>query len=305
MVVEEPVLVIGFNRPEHLGQVLQRLREVGVANLYVAIDGPRDSRDEEVVRQCRQLITDIDWVPNLTTLFQEANLGCGEGVSAAITWFFDNVDRGIILEDDIVPTPSFFDFCTELLDRYENDERVFAVSGCNLVPAEALEDPDASYRFAQITHVWGWATWKRSWRQHRLQLDDWYRDLPPRSLWDGSGRSIPGLLFWVGNFEAIRRGVVDTWDWPMNFAAMKSGQLTATSNVNLVENIGFDSLATHTTDGTSGLLPVGNARTPSEPVPIRKDRKAETWTRRHHWNATYLGTLDRMRKLAALRGGRR
>lgn len=303
MSVNEPVLVIGFNRPQHLRALFDRLSEVKVADLYVAIDGPRFPEEEPLVAECQMMVRNINWASKVHTNFQKTNLGCGEGVTTAITWFFDNVDRGIILEDDIVPHPSFFDFCSELLDRYEYDERVFAVSGCNLVPPEGLEDPDAAYRFAQITHVWGWATWRRSWRQHSLNLDSWYRRLSLGRLWDGSGRSLPGLFFWTGNFEAIRRGVVDTWDWPMNFASIKSGQLTATSNVNLVENIGFDTQATHTTDGEAGLMPVAPARCPSDPVPVLKDRRAERWTRRHHWNATYLGTLDRVRKLAALKGG--
>jgi len=303
MSVSEPVLVIGFNRPRHLRAVFDRLSELGVEDLYVALDGPRNENDAVLVAECREMARGIDWAGNLHTNFQDRNLGCGRGVTEAITWFFDNVDRGIILEDDIVPDSTFFDFCSELLDRYENDDRVFAVSGCNLVPEEGLEDPAAAYRFAQITHVWGWATWRRSWLQHTLDLDSWYRELPLKRLWEGSGRSLPGVVFWAGNYEAIRRDVVDTWDWPMNFAAMRSGQLTATSNVNLVENIGFDPSATHTTEGDAGLMPVGPARTPSSPVPVRKDRKAERWTRRHHWNATYLGTLDRIRKLAALKGG--
>lgn len=303
MSVSEPLLVIGFNRPRHLRALFDRLSEIGVDNLYVAIDGPRDSSDETAVAECRDMVRNITWASNIHTNFQEDNLGCGRGVSTAITWFFDNEERGIILEDDIVPHPTFFEFCSELLERYEHDDRVFAVSGCNLVPEDALEDPDAPYRFAQITHVWGWATWRRSWEQHTLDLDTWYRQLPPGRMWEGSGRSLPGFVFWAGNFEAIRRGVVDTWDWPMNFASMKAGQLTATSNVNLVENIGFDLEATHTTEGEAGLMPVQPARSPSTPVPVRKDRKAERWTRRHHWNATYLGTLDRLRKLASLERG--
>lgn len=303
MSVSEPVLIIGFNRPQHLQVLLNRLANLGVDDLYVAIDGPRNPEEELLVAECREMVRDIDWASRVHTNFQKTNLGCGLGVTTAITWFFDNVERGIILEDDIVPHPTFFDFCSELLDRYENDDRVFAVSGCNLVPPEGLEDPEAAYRFAQITHVWGWATWRRAWQQHTLKLDSWYRQMPPSRMWDGSGRSLPGLLFWMGNFEAIRRGVVDTWDWPMNFASMKSRQLTATSNVNLVENIGFDSQATHTTDGEAGLMPVAPARCPSAPVPVRKDRKAERWTRRHHWNATYLGTLDRVRKLVVLKRG--
>jgi hypothetical protein len=301
-IVTRPVLVIAFNRPDHLRVLLNRLEGLGISDLYVAVDGPRHVADEGLVGQVRSMVEEIDWVENLYTNFRDTNLGCGRGVTAAISWFFDEVSEGIILEDDIVPAPSFFDFCSELLDRYRDDERVFAISGGNIVPSDYLEDPDASYRFAQITHVWGWATWRRSWDQHRLQIDDWYRTLPVGRLWESSGRSIPGLLFWAGNFEAIRRGLVDTWDWPMNLAAMKSGQLTATSNVNLVQNIGFDAQATHTTEGDSGLLPVEVARVPSRPVPVRKDRKAERWTRRNHWNATYLGTLDRLRKLVALKG---
>lgn len=298
MTVREPVLVIAFNRPDHLRVLLDRLREVGVENIYVSIDGPRDERDTAAVTQCQELVRGIDWTPNVTHVFRERNLGCGRGVSAAISWFFDQVDRGIIVEDDVIPVASFFPFCTELLDRYEDDSRVFAVSGCNPVPPEGLSDPEASYRFAQITHVWGWATWRRAWSQFSLGLDDWYRQLPAPRWWDAMGRSIPGVLFWAGNFEAVRRSDVDTWDWPMNFTSMKTGQLTATSNVNLVNNIGFGPHATHTHSGSAELMPVGEARTPSTPVPIQVDRKAERWTMRHHWNATYLGTLDRLRKLA-------
>ena len=304
MTVDEPVLIIAFNRPDHLKALIERLRDIQPTNVFVAIDGPRNSADQAQVDECRALVQTIDWTDNVHTQFQGTNLGCGKGVTAAITWFFDNVDRGIILEDDIIPEPSFFPFCIELLDRYQNDERVFAISGCNPVPPEALENPEASYRFAQVTHVWGWATWKRSWQQHTLNMHNWYRQMSPKNLWRASGRTMPGLLFWAGNFEAVRRGEVDTWDYPMMFASMRSGQLTATSNVNLVTNIGFGENATHTHSGEPDLMPVGEARLPSAPIPVVVDRKAENWTLRRHWNATYLGTLDRLRKVAAFKGGR-
>ena len=297
MTVREPVLIIAFNRPDHLSVLLDRLREVGAENIYVSIDGPRGERDADAVARCQALVREIDWTPNVTHVFREQNLGCGRGVTAAVTWFFDHVERGIILEDDVIPVPSFFPFCTELLDRYENDERVFAVSGCNPVPPEGLSNPDASHRFAQVTHVWGWATWRRAWSQFSLSLDGWYRQLSIPRWWNATGRTIPGMLYWAANFEAVRRRDVDTWDWPMNFTSMKSGQLTATSNVNLVSNIGFGEGATHTHSGSAALMPVGEARLPSTPVPVEVDRAAERWTMRHHWNATYLGTLDRLRKL--------
>ena len=303
MSVDEPVLIIAFNRPDHLKVLIERLREIEPTNVYVAIDGPRDSSDAPQVDECRSLVETIDWTNDVYTQFQDTNLGCGRGVTAAITWFFENVERGIILEDDIIPEPSFFPFCTELLDRYEHDYRVFAISGCNPVPSYAQEDPEASYRFAQVTHVWGWATWRRSWNLYRLTMDDWYRRMSVREFWRATGRSIPGALFWAGNFEAVRRGDVDTWDWPMIFASMQAGQLTATSNVNLVTNIGFGANATHTHSGEPDLMPVGEARLPTTPVPVRVDRTAQDWTLREHWNATYLGTLDRLRKLVTLKGG--
>ena len=137
--VTEPILVMAFNRPDHLQVLINRLRDVKAAQIYVAIDGPRSARQGEAehVQKCRDLVRSIDWPCNVTTLFQDNNLGCGMGVSTAITWFFSHVERGIILEDDIIPDPSFFPYCTELLDRYENDDRVFAISGCNFVPASA------------------------------------------------------------------------------------------------------------------------------------------------------------------------
>ncbi len=305
MTVGEPILVIAFNRPDHLTVLLDRLREVRAENIYVSVDGPRGEKDTAAVAQCRALVAGIDWTPNVTHVFRDRNLGCGRGVTAAITWFFEHVERGIILEDDVIPVPSFFPFCVELLDRYANDERVFAVSGCNPVPPEGLSDPSAAYRFAQVTHVWGWATWRRAWNSFSLSLDGWPRQLSIPRWWDATGRSVAGMLFWAGNFEAVRRREVDTWDYPLNFTSMKTGQLTATSNVNLVSNIGFGAGATHTHEGDADLMPVGEARLPTQPIPVAVDRTAERWTMRHHWNATYLGTLDRLRRLVAQKGGTR
>ncbi|HEY7823002.1 MAG TPA: hypothetical protein VIG24_09225, partial [Acidimicrobiia bacterium] len=102
----EPVLIIAFNRPDHLKVLIERLREVQPRSIYLAVDGPRGPQDEAQVRECQALASTIDWTEDVHTQFQDSNLGCGNGVTAAITWFFDNVGRGIILEDDIIPEPS-------------------------------------------------------------------------------------------------------------------------------------------------------------------------------------------------------
>lgn len=303
--VSEPVLVIGFNRPDHLSVLFDRLREAQPARLYVAIDGPRPDRagEAERVQACRDLVDTVDWPCEVHTLFQDRNLGCGQGVTAAISWFFEAEERGIILEDDIVPNLSFFPYCEELLERYADDERVFAISGCNFVPASVQARPDLPYRFMTVPHIWGWATWRRSWAAHQLDISGWRDRLPLTRLWRRAGRSIPGTVYWTSTFELLARGEVDTWDGQLVLAAMERGQWTATSNVNLVENIGFGAEATHTVEDFGDLLPVGSIDLPLADVPVVLDTQADAWTRRHHFRATWRGMIEQADRFRRRRKG--
>jgi hypothetical protein len=302
----EAILVMGFNRPRDMAVLLDRLREVQPRRLYIAVDGPRQDRPGEGdrVQATRDLADTIDWDCDVRTRFQERNLGCGLGVSTAISWFFENEERGIILEDDIIPDPSFFPFCSELLDRYQNDARVFAVSGCNYVPRSAQGHPDEAYRFSQVPHIWGWATWRRSWVQHRLDITDWRSRLPLRQLWKTVGRSIPGTVYWTSTFELLARKQVDTWDGQLVLAAMAAGQLTATSNVNLVRNIGFGESATHTVLDRDELQPIAPMALPTRPVTVVLDEQADAWTRTHHFRATWRGMIEQAGRYRKGRRGR-
>ena len=306
MTVNEPVLVMAFNRPDHLAVLFDRLREVQPQRLYVAIDGPRPTRAGEMakVQQCRDLVGTVDWPCEVHTLFQQSNLGCGLGVTKAITWFFDHEERGIILEDDIIPDPSFFPYCEVLLERYEADERVFAISGCNFVPPGEQSRPDLPYRFSQVPHIWGWATWRRSWRQHHLDIAGWQLQLPVRTLWSRVDHSIPSTVYWTSTFELLARKEVDTWDGQFVLAAMAVDAWTATSNVNLIRNIGFDEQATHTRVDRQDLQPVTPISLPLVDVPVVQDRRADGWTRKHHFLATWRGMAGQAGRFLKSRGGR-
>jgi hypothetical protein len=284
----QPILVMAFNRPDHLRVLLRRLQEIKPTTVYFAVDGARvDCPDEdERVRECRAMIEDIDWIPNKQMLFQESNLGCGLGVSTAISWFFSNEAEGIILEDDIIPDPSFFPYCAELLNRHATDQRVFAISGCNFVPPAFQSHPDLPYRFSQVPHIWGWATWRDRWAKHNLDIAGWQRQLSPSKLWRRSGKSVSGALYWASTFELLARKEVDTWDGQLVFASMLHAQWTATSNVNLIENIGFDALATHTIEDREELPAVQAINLPLRTVPVELDERADAWTRAHHFRVT-------------------
>jgi hypothetical protein len=285
-----PVLLIAFNRPALLRNLICDLRQIRPSRVYLAFDGPRSDRPEEadLVAECISLVPDIDWVCEVRTLIQSSNLGCGLGVSTAISWFFENEDEGIILEDDIRPHPDFFEFCSELLDRYRDDERVFAITGCNFVPRPHIENR-GDYRFSRLPHIWGWATWRRSWIQHELDSANWRSRLSLRDLWIGSGRSLMGSLHWANLFRRLAKRDIDTWDGQLVLAAFVAGQLTATPNDNLVENVGFNESATHTRSEPRNLLPAKGIRLPTAHCEVVADQRADEWSRVHQYGATAAG----------------
>ncbi len=297
MTVNEPVLLVAFNRPDLLKGLIDALREVKPRSVYLAVDGARDGRpgEAEKVQACRDLATAIDWTSDVHTNFQPTNLGCGQGVTAAITWFFENVERGIVLEDDIRPDPSFFAYCTTMLDRYQDDQRVFAITGCNVVDDHSVLNMSELYRFSQYMHVWGWAGWRRTWQHHELDARGWWRKISPWRFANACNFSPAAVLYFASNLELTGRGNVDTWDWQMAFAAMRSKQLVVSPNINLVANVGFGQDATHTHVGESGL-PVQVSMPVEIPVaPMKRNRAADRWELRHHYRATVIGGLDRFR----------
>jgi hypothetical protein len=171
------------------------------------------------------------------------------GVSGGISWFFDHEPEGIILEDDVLPVPTFFDYCDDLLARYRDDDRVTMVSGCNLV-ADRLR-VDESYFFSRNCHIWGWATWRRAWRHYDVRMPAWpaWRDgggLKP--LGDGNPLF---EWYWRYKFNSCYGGRgEDTWDYQWTFACWLAGGLSAISAVNQVQNLGFGNDATRQWAGT-------------------------------------------------------
>ena len=304
---DTPLLIIAFNRPDHLQVLIDRLRTIMPTKIYVAVDGPRSTAvdDAAKVEACRKLVDTIDWTDDVHRNFQSVNLGCGLGVSTAISWFFDHEERGIILEDDIIPEPSFFHYCEELLDRYADDSRVLAISGCNFVPPAFQSRPLDPYRFSRVPHIWGWATWRRSWQRYRLDISGWPRALPPHRLWQRSGKSLAGATYWASTFELLARKQVDTWDGQLVFAGMVANQWTATSNVNLIRNIGFGPDATHTLEDRNELQPPGEIELPLADVPVVVDEKADRWTRAHHFKANWRGILQQGQTYVRQYGRRR
>jgi hypothetical protein len=291
----QPVLILGFNRPDTMKRVIDAVRMARPPRVYIAIDGPRPNAPDDVaaVQACRDLVGAIDWTTEIHTLFREANLGCGRGVSSAVTWFFEAEASGVILEDDVVPGPGFFPFHDALLRRYAEEPRVFSVTGSSFAPPRRITRPGA-YRFSRYPYVWGWGTWRRAWDQYRFLLGDWRSELPVIRLRERLGGSDRATAYWEHRFDQQATASIDTWDFQFTFAALRVGALTAVSNVNLTENIGFGERATHTRRQPRLQLSAATSLpTQTEEPPIVADSKADAWSLRRQFGATYARMIYR------------
>ncbi|MCX7978843.1 MAG: glycosyltransferase family 2 protein [Bdellovibrionaceae bacterium] len=234
------VLLIGFNRPDTTEKVLNAIAAARPPRLYFAVDGPRSPEESNLVQDVQHLARLVDWPCEVKTLFREKNLGCKRAVGEAITWFFENEEMGIVLEDDCLPHPDFFRFCEELLERYKDEPRVWMISGNNF--QRGIKRGDASYFFSKYNHIWGWASWRRAWLKYDPEisfLDKW---LPPNSAPIGF-LDRKEASYWRERFLECRDGVVSSWAYAWTACIWYHGGLSVYPNVNLVSNIGFDERA--------------------------------------------------------------
>ena len=159
--IDVAVLMLFFNRPDHFQKVFDEVKKARPAKLFLYQDGPRGERDMPGVEACRQIASDenIDWECEVHRAYQTKNQGCDPSEYLSQKWAFSMVDKCIVLEDDDVPSQSFFPFCKEMLDRYEHDERIAMIAGFN--EDEVSDDCDDSYFFTSVFSIWGWASWRR------------------------------------------------------------------------------------------------------------------------------------------------
>jgi len=241
-----PILFIIFNRLDTAKMVFETIREMQPKQLFIAADGPRKNVSGEYER-CEEVrayvMSRIDWNCEVKTLFRDENLGCGRAVSGAITWFFEQVEQGIILEDDCLPSLSFFSYCEKLLARYKDDERVWCVSGWN--PLTVVKSA-YSYYFARIPHCWGWASWKRAWIRYSFDITDFESFVSGRQIKNIFKRKCSQQYF-INIFEKMTRHEIDTWDYQWTYTVMSHNGFAVIPCHNMIRNIGFGAGATHTT----------------------------------------------------------
>lgn len=240
---ETPILLLLFNRIEYTKVIFSKIKEIRPAYLFVAADGPRLSVDNEasICEEVRNyVINNIDWHCKVTTLFRSENLGSGKAVSEAISWFFTLVEYGIILEDDCIPTFSFFKYCETMLIKYKDNEAIGMVCGSNYLFNKFNLD---NYFFSKFCFIWGWATWKRVWDKYSLNIENYNSQFFSKVL---DNRFNDKLIerYHLQLMEHAQQKRVDAWDIQFTYLFYINNYLSIIPLKNQITNIGF--IGTHT-----------------------------------------------------------
>lgn len=241
-----PILFLIFNRPDTTRKVFAKIREVKPKKFFIAADGPRSNIEDEKEKceAARAIINNIDWDCEIKTLFNIENKGCGKSVSDAISWFFKFENEGIILEDDCLPSMGFFKYCEVMLDRYRNESRVFHIGGNNFQFGKKWGKGD--YYFSTLSHIWGWATWKRAWSNYQFNIAN--IELISDKFFKDAFNNNGAVNYFKDIFSKVANHEIDTWDYQWLYTIIKNKGLSICPNTNLVKNIGFRNDATHTVE---------------------------------------------------------
>lgn len=243
-----PVLLLAFNRPEKTAKVLAQIREAAPVRVYAHCDGPRRNYPEDLhkIADVKRLIVDYLSPFGAKTLFREENMGLRKGVYDALNWFFEQEEYGIILEDDCVPDPSLFPFCAELLLRYHDDPEIMHI-GCSNLAESHTKNLATDYVFSRFPLVWGWASWRRAWRNMTIDLEGLDRFERNREM----KRFIPGAMaqaYISEKFRATKTGKMNSWAYSWFYSILKNNGLCIIPKINLVQNVGVgEADATNTT----------------------------------------------------------
>lgn len=255
------ITVFFYRRPEHLRQVMKQVRQVRPARLFGISDGPKPNNPPSLsgVTDSRKVFQEaIDWPCQWEILERETNHGSYLSVSRGLDWVFERVGETIILEDDTVPDLTFFRFASELLQKYRDHPAIGSISGDN------YDDPrdwpgQESYRFTRYHHAWGWATWARAW-QHFDREEKLLPLVEDRKWRKKQGFSRKEWPYWERCFRRSYGRKLDTWDYRWTLSLWAKNMFCIVPRVNLVQNIGFDSLGTHTVDSDMSDLAALEAR---------------------------------------------
>jgi hypothetical protein len=292
-----PVLLLAYNRPEKLSQLIQRIRVLRPSVLLVSVDGPKISKpgDKDLVLATQKIIQSIDWDVKIETRFREENIGLRLAVQDSVNWAISQYGKVIVIEDDAVPGPQLLDFFNFNLQKFADDQKVMHVSGYNVVPPQNLLSETGS-RFSRYPESFAWATWERAWKHYDENLT-WGLESSVRDIAKITG-STTSALRWKLNFHDAAAGRIGSWAYRWISSMWSQNGTTVAPNRNLLSYSGFD-------EGTHTLRKPRWKDLPIEHLDyfdssIFNDETAEQWTGTRIFRESMIGLADGLASSAAM-----
>lgn len=294
-----PILVLAFNRADHVTESLKAVREYKPERLYLECDGPRAHKhgELEAVEATRKAMLDaVDWPCKVKTLFREENLGCAKAVYGAISWFFENEEYGAIVEDDMVIGVDYFHLCEELLPRYANEEKIMTIQAMN---KSYRSDINNTYVYSWRGGCWGWASWRRAW----VKMDMSMSALPTLSYWKIIKKFglMPGLDLMRNYWSGYKHlDTFSSWAYRWSLSVQANDGLSIVPGVNLAKNIGTDGGAHYDENDIDPFkdLLIGNIEWPLKyNDSLRIDWRQDFYDIKCFYRLKIIGVKKRIRRL--------
>lgn len=237
--VETPVLFITFVRPDYARQTWEGIKKAQPKTLYFYSNKGRAGKEGEIERneEIRSYVNEIDWECDLHTWFREETANVYDSLRGAIDWLFNHEEKGIILEEDCVPTNAFFSFCDQLLEKYHDDLRVWCISGDNYVDDDMIQD---DYYFSHYHYMYGWASWSNRWKMMDENSFCKLEDLN-LSVFRDLYKHRKQVKFRVNELRELSDFINRTkcWDYMWGYIMDRNKALTIHPKYHLVTNIGL------------------------------------------------------------------
>ena len=242
-----PIIYIAFNRPDVVARTFPMICAQKPSVLYLIADGPRTNRSGEdlLCMQTRRLIESmITWPCKIIKDYSDVNMGCGKRISSGLTRAFAELGEAIVLEDDILPHPDFFNFCSQQLSTHRDNSSIHSISGFN--PLNVYAGSGNAPVPTLFNWIWGWASWQRSWKDYHFDISStWNSNQCKADIREYIHNDL-NFHWHAENFDNLLLNHIDTWDFQWTFTMLEQRRRSLVSPINLIENLGFDSKATHT-----------------------------------------------------------
>jgi len=260
-----PILILAWRRISVMHEIISSLRIIQPKKVYLSFDGPRLSYPsdlQEIEAVARVVKKEIDWKCTIYEQYLSTNCGTGVAVPKGINWFFETEDFGIILEDDVVVDPSFYQLASFLLDKFKTDDRIGSITASNLLHTQIPHS--SSYFFSRFPYVyWGWATWKRAWSNFNTFEAAWH-NIDSNKLLLNLCNTPQFSKRWHGEISRLLLDPSECWDYRWMATHWLQGQLVCTPKHSLSINKGYDNFASHTKDKNSILSQMRPMQLPIE-----------------------------------------